>query len=66
VSAAFRVHRNAAVRPPRRPRPEPPTVTTVPAIGLREALRLAGGDASRLRVRSADTILVVNQGRTIR
>lgn len=57
------LHRSAAVRRPRKDRrPEPVTPSEVPAIGRAEALRLAGGDKTRLPTLAARTILVTNQG----
>lgn len=63
--SAFQVHRAAAVRrPPLRLRVPPGPLTTVrvaPAV-WRAALRLAGGDASRLVVVSDTAVIVANRG----
>jgi len=42
---------------------QPVTVTRVPELAWAEALRLAGGDARRLRVSGPDGVLVLNHPR---
>jgi hypothetical protein len=64
MSADFRLHGTAGGRiRTARPKPQPVSCTVVHPAVLAEALRLAGGDAARLRVLSADTVLVINHPR---
>jgi hypothetical protein len=65
MTSAHRVHRLGAVRTPRlRAKGSQPvtTITVSPAV-MAEALRLAGGDARRIRIESATSVVVVNQPR---
>ncbi len=63
MTAAFRLHERAAAKRVRRGRnlSGPVTVIRVAPEAMRVALRLADGDASRIRVISARCVLVANQ-----
>jgi hypothetical protein len=62
------LHTYAAARHPRKPRrPRQPVSTVqVDPLVMAVALEFAGGDATRLRISSDGTVLVVNQGRSER
>jgi hypothetical protein len=63
----LRVHRNAAVKPPRPPkRSTPVSQLQVPSSCWEAALEIAGGDAGRLEVYEEDgsaQVRVVNRSR---
>jgi hypothetical protein len=63
MTAAFRLHERAAAKRVRRGAQlnGPITVIRVAPEAMRVALRLADGDASRIRIISARCVLVANQ-----
>ena len=62
MTETFQVHRNAAVRGRNGRRgAEPVTTTRVPPAAMAVALRLASGDARRIRVRADGSVLVLNR-----
>lgn len=64
MTATYRTHRDAAMRNrDKRRRSGPVTTTKVHPLALATALRLAGGDASRLVIVSATEIIVTNHPR---
>lgn len=54
------VHRDAAVKRPvqSRRRPNKVEVVRVPTLAMKEALRLSGGDASRLTIQKDGSVIV--------
>jgi hypothetical protein len=63
VTAAYRLHRTAALRASQArkpPRSAHVTTVRVAAVVMAEALRLAEGDPRRLRIIDASTVLVSN------
>jgi hypothetical protein len=62
MTEAYRLHGYAAARgrSSRRPKPAPVTTVRVSPVVMTEALRLAEGDAARLSILSATTVLVRN------
>jgi hypothetical protein len=65
MSGAWQLHRNAALRTGRSRPPKPEPVTTIRVNGavMAAALRLAGGDARRIEIRSETAVVVRNQPR---
>ena len=64
IGREFRLHRNAAVRyRSRTPAPQPVTVVKPDPAAWKLALKLAGGDATRLVVVSENEIVVSNHPR---
>jgi hypothetical protein len=65
MSGSYRLHRDAALRTGRRraPTPGPVTTITVDRDLWAVALRAAGGDARRIEIKSATSVIIWNRPR---